>query len=231
MLHQKKSVLKTAGAEALPLAIAIAAYGMSYGVLATQVNFSLITTVAMSVFVFSGSAQLVAVAMLAGGAGTASILLTVILLNLRNLLYGAALSEGLAPAKKWTRLLAFGISDEPFVLASARFKKVGPDPCYFAVVAGIFYIAWIFAALFGALIGNQLDPQKWGLDLAFPATFAALLVPGLKGKPVIGTALAAVVIALVLEFIKPGNELTIIMTGLFAPLFGLYLHRRGRAHA
>ncbi|MCO7128293.1 AzlC family ABC transporter permease [Sporolactobacillus shoreicorticis] len=226
MLHQKKSTVKTACVEAFPLAIAIAAYGMSYGVLAMQVNFSLLTTVAMSVFVFSGSAQLVTVAMLAGGAGLTSVLLTVILLNLRNLLYGAALAEGIEPAKKWTRLLAFGVTDEPFVLASARFKKVGPDPTYFAVVAAIFYIAWIFASFFGALIGNQLDPQKWGLDLAFPVTFAALLVPGLKGKPVIGTALTAVILALCLEGFKPGNELTIILTGLLAPLVGLFIHRR-----
>lgn len=222
----KSAVLKTASVEALPLAIAIAAYGVSYGVLATQVNFNVLTAALMSVLVFSGSAQLVAVAMLSGGAGLASVLVTVVLLNLRNLLYGAALAEGLAPAGKWTSLLAFGISDEPFVLASSRFKTVGPDPFYFAVVAGIFYIAWIFASLTGALIGGQLDPQKFGLDLAFPVTFAALLVPGLKGKPVIGTALAAVVMTLVLEWMKPGNELTIILTGLLAPLIGLYLHRR-----
>jgi hypothetical protein len=43
---------------------------------------------------------------------------------------------------------------------------------------------------------------------------------------VIGTVLAATVIAMVLEYLKPGNELTIIITGLLAPLVGLYLHRR-----
>ncbi|WP_240697375.1 AzlC family ABC transporter permease [Sporolactobacillus sp. THM19-2] len=80
----------------------------------------------MSLPVFSGSAQLVTVAMLAGGAGMASILLTTLLLNLRNLLYGAALAEGLAPAGKWKWLISFGISDEPFVLASSRFQKTGP---------------------------------------------------------------------------------------------------------
>ncbi|GAY78142.1 branched-chain amino acid transport protein AzlC [Sporolactobacillus inulinus] len=99
MRFAKREVFKTASVEALPLAIAIAAYGVSYGVLATQVNFNVLTAVLMSVLVFSGSAQLVAVAMLAGGAGIASVLLTVVLLNLRNLLYGAALAEGLAPAK------------------------------------------------------------------------------------------------------------------------------------
>jgi 4-azaleucine resistance transporter AzlC len=225
-MDHRKGTLKAACLEALPLAIAIAAYGLSYGVMAVQAGFSFLTAVAMSVFVFSGSAQLVAVAMAAGGAGMISILLTVVLLNLRNLLYGAALAEGLTPAGKWKALLAFGISDEPFVLASSHFKRFGPDPVYFSVVTGMFYIAWILAGYFGALMGSQLDPQKWGLDLAFPVTFAALLVPGLKGKPVIATALAAAVIAISMDYFAPGNQLTIITTGLLAPLVGLWLHGR-----
>lgn len=223
---KKKETIKTGFIEALPLAIAIASYGLSYGVLATQANFCLMGTVAMSMLVFSGSVQMVAVAMLAAGASLASVLITSILLNLRNLLYGAALAEGLAPAKKWKWLLSFGVSDEPFVLGSSRFKKYGPDPLYFGIVTGTFYIAWVSSSLIGALIGNQVDPQKWGLDLAFPITFTALLIPGLKEKPVIATALAAAMIAIGLEYFMPGNEFTIIITGASAPLVGLYLKRR-----
>ncbi|MED4902893.1 AzlC family ABC transporter permease [Parageobacillus thermoglucosidasius] len=224
-MGDKRKSVKAGFAEALPLAIAIGAYGLSYGVLATQAHFSWISAVAMSVFVFSGSVQLVTVAMLTSGASLASVLFTSTLLNLRNLLYGAALAEGIAPAKKWRWLLSFGVSDEPFVLGSSRFKKYGPDPLYFAVVAGIFYIVWVMSSLIGALMGNQADPQKWGLDLAFPVTFVALLIPGIREKPAVETALAAVLIALGLEAWRPGNELTIIITGIAAPLVGLYLSR------
>lgn len=227
-MDDKKRTIKTAFAEALPLAIAIAAYGLSYGVLATQAKFSLAGAVAMSLLVFSGSVQMVTVAMLTAGANLTSVLVTSVLLNLRNLLYGAALAEGLAPAKKWRWLLSFGVSDEAFVLGSSRFKQYGPDPLYFGIVAGTFYLAWIFSSLMGALMGNQIDPQKWGLDLAFPITFAALLIPGLKEKPVIATALAAAVIAIGMEYAMPGNEFTIIVTGLVAPLVGLYLKRRSQ---
>lgn len=225
-MNEKKGTMQTGFTDALPLAIAIAAYGLSYGVLATQANLSLVGTVLMSLLVFSGSVQMVAVSMLAAGASPASVLFTSVLLNLRNLLYGAALAEGLAPAKKWMWLLAFGVSDEPFVLGSSRFKKYGPDPLYFGTVTVTFYVAWIFSSLIGALIGNQIDPQKWGLDLAFPVTFAALIVPGLKGRPVIATACAAVAITVVLECVMPGNEFTIIITGILSPLVGLGLNGR-----
>lgn len=221
----KRQTIRTSFIEALPLAIAIAAYGLSYGVLAMQAKLGLLAAVAMSLLVFSGSAQMVAVAMLATGAGIVSVMIASILLNLRNLLYGAALAEGLAPAGKWRWLLSFGISDEPFVLASARFKRVGPEPLYFGIVAGTFYIAWFLASLTGALIGDQIDSEKWGLDLAFPTTFVALLIPGLKGKPVIATALTAVVLACSLEYFMPGNDFTIIITGVLSPLVGLYVKR------
>ena len=222
-----KQKIKTAFFEALPLAIAIATYGISYGVLATQAKLAIPVTVLMSVLVFSGSVQMVVVAMLSVGASLVSILFTTVLLNLRNLLYGAALAEGILPAKKWRWLLAYGVSDEPFVLGSARFKKYGPDPLYFGVITGTFYLAWVLSTLIGTLIGNQVDPQKWGLDLAFPITFVALLIPSLKGKPIVATALTATAIGIGLEYFIPGNEFTIIVAGVLAPLVGLYT--RGRS--
>ncbi|RWR09264.1 AzlC family ABC transporter permease [Siminovitchia fortis] len=222
-----KHTIKTGFIEALPLAIAIGAYGLSYGVLAKQANFSLTAAVAMSMLVFSGSVQLVTVAMLASGTTMPSVLFTSILLNLRNLLYGAALAEGLAPAKrKWRWLLSFGVSDEPFVLGSARFKKYGPDPLYFGAVAATFYSAWILSSYFGAFIGDKIDPLMFGLDLAFPVTFTALLIPSLKGKPVIATAVTAAVIVFLLEYFWPGNDLIVVVTGVLAPLAGLYAARR-----
>ncbi|NGQ94205.1 branched-chain amino acid ABC transporter permease [Brevibacillus sp. SYP-B805] len=227
-MNDKKSAIKTGFTEALPLAVAIAAYGLSYGVLATQANISLMGAVAMSLLVFSGSVQMVTVAMLTAGANLTSILFTSVLLNLRNLLYGAALAEGLAPAKKWRWLLSFGVSDEPFVLGSSRFKQYGPDPLYFGIVVGTFYMAWAFSSFIGALIGNQVDPQQWGLDLAFPVTFVALLIPGLQEKPVIATALTAAGLAIGLECVMPGNEFTIIITGVLSPLVGLYVKRRSQ---
>lgn len=222
-----KSAVKVGFFEALPLAIAVAAYGLSYGVLAKQAQFSFMSIIAMSLLVFSGSVQMVVVAMLASGATMPSVLFTSVLLNLRNLLYGAALAQGLSSVKrKWRWLLSIGVSDETLVLGSARFKKYGPDPYYFAAVVATFYIAWSISSIMGAVIGDQIDPLKWGLDLAFPVTFVALLIPSIKGKPVIATALTAAVTACVLEYFMPGNDFTIIATGVLSPFVGLYLARR-----
>ncbi|GIN15051.1 hypothetical protein J32TS2_04070 [Shouchella clausii] len=217
----RKQITQAAITEAFPLALAIAAYGISYGVLATQGGFTFGQTVTMSMFVFSGSAQLVTAGMMAGGASAISILAAVLLLNLRNLLYGAALANTVSLAGKWRFALAFGVSDEPFVLASAREQKHGPDPFYFAIVFVCFYLSWVFASLAGALLGAQVDPLTWGLDFVFPVTFTALLVPSLKGRPAIATALAAIGICLLFHYSGFREELIVIAAGMLAPLAGL----------
>ncbi|QTM99101.1 branched-chain amino acid ABC transporter permease [Sediminibacillus dalangtanensis] len=222
------ATVKIALLEALPLATAIAAYGLSFGVLANQAGFHPGEATAMSVLVFSGSVQLAAAGMLIGGAGMVSVLITATLLNLRNLLYGAALSKGISTAGRWRWALSFWVSDEPFVLGSARFTKYGPDPLYFAVISFTFYIAWVFATLAGALIGGEIDPHQWGLDLAFPLTFTALLIPSLRKRPEITTALAAAILTTGMEFVFPDNPLTIIATGVAAPFAGLLMARRDR---
>jgi len=222
--HQKESI-KAGLIESFPLTVSIVATAFSFGILATQANLSVIEAVGMSVLIFSGSVQFITVAMLAAGAGFASILLTSLLFNMRNVLYGVGIGAGLVPAKKWRWLLYHGISDETFVLCSARFKKYGPDPLYFSAVIASFYVTLNVFVLLGALVGNQFDPQKWGLDLAFPITFAALLAPSLKDYPTIATVVAGVMIAFSLEYFWPGNQFTIILTGVLAPFVGLYLHK------
>lgn len=208
--------------EALPLAAAIATYGLSYGVLALQAHLDFPQALAMSLLVFSGSVQLVAVGMLSSGAGAVNILLAAALLNLRNLLYGAALAENLSAAgKKWRYLLVFGVSDEPFVLGSARFRKKGPDPVYFGVMTALFYLAWVLSSLGGTLIGGGLDFRRLGLDLAFPVAFTALLTPSLEGLPGAVTALAAAALTCTLNAAFPGNTFAVIAAGAAAPLLGL----------
>ncbi len=226
-MFTKQQTVRTALLEALPLALAIAAYGLSYGVLATQAHWSLWSTILMSLLVFSGSVQLVIVAMFISGAALPSMLITAVLLNLRNLLYGAALADNLAPAsRKYRWLLAFGVSDESFVLGNIRYQKYGADPLYFGVVAGTFYSAWVVASYIGAYLGDLIDPVRWGLDLAFPITFVALLIPALTQKPIIATAITALGMASLLHHMMPNSEFNLILTGIIAPLVGLYIARR-----
>ncbi len=100
----KNSSTKAAIVDGLPIAIAIGSYGISYGVLAHQADFTILTATVMSMLIFAGSVQLVAVAMYAAGATIPAILFAAFLLNLRDFLYGMDLARDL---KKSEATMAF----------------------------------------------------------------------------------------------------------------------------
>ncbi|GMA50960.1 hypothetical protein GCM10025857_23170 [Alicyclobacillus contaminans] len=122
--------------------------------------------------------------------------------------------------------MAFGVSDEPFVLGSARFRACGPDPMYFAVVALTFYLTWILASFIGAIIGSHINTTGLGLELAFPMTFVAILMQILVDIQVISTAAAGAAIAIVIEAVSPGSPYVILIAGIISPLVGCYVRSR-----
>ena len=44
------------------------------------------------------------------------------------------------------------------------------------------YVFWNLGTLLGALVGNAIDPEKFGLDAAFPAAYVAMVWPLLRDR-------------------------------------------------
>ncbi len=95
----------------------------------------------------------------------------------------------------------------------------------------LFYAAWVSSSFIGVWVGDQIDPIRFGLDLAFPAAFTALLVPALTHKAAWLTVGTAIIITIIAEWIAPNNGFTIILVGLLAPLVGIFTQKGEQAHA
>lgn len=164
--------------QALPIVMGYLPVGFAYGVLARKVGISEWNTVLMSVLVYAGSAQFIAVSLLAAAASPVSIVLTTFIVNLRHLLMSAALAPYL---RNWTRLqqalFAFELTDESFALHARRFPegRTGTAETYaLNVTAQLSWVAGSAMGIFGSnLIG---DVKPLGLDYALSAMFIALLV-------------------------------------------------------
>ncbi|GAF14612.1 LOW QUALITY PROTEIN: AzlC family protein [Bacillus sp. JCM 19046] len=221
-MNVKNATVRTVWIEGGPVALAIASYGVSYGVLANQADFSILTAVAMSMLLFAGSVQLASVAMWALGAFQ---LLAHFYLICGTFFMVLTLQLTKQKAKGWRITHSFGVSDEPYLLSKLHFAKAGSDPLYFSLITWLFYVTWVCASFVGVMVGDAVDPVQWGLDLAFPAAFTALLIPALKGKGALVTLLAAGMIAWLCERIAPGNSWTILIVGILSPLFGMALDK------
>jgi predicted branched-subunit amino acid permease len=216
----------SAAGVAVPVAFAVAAYGLSYGVLAVAAGLSPLVTTLSSVLVLAGGAQFAFVGVLAAGGAPMTGAVGGLLLNLRYLAFGLAIAR-LLPSAPLPRRLAdsYIVFDESVALALTaprgeavrRFRWVGV-----AAATG-----WIVSTAVGAYGGTLLgDPEVLGLDAAFPAGFLALLAPWLRQRDGRLAAVVGAGLALALTPVAPPG-VPIIAAGLGA-VVAMVVVRRAR---
>lgn len=160
---------------AVPIGIGYIPVAITFGILGKTGGLPLAPVLAMSLAVFAGAAQFMALSLLLAGTAGGQIVLAVFLLNLRHLLFSANLSRKLPRlSKAATAALAFGITDEVFSVASAEQKL---PPRYLLGLELGAWTAWSGGTALGYVAGNLLPPElaaAFGTGLY--ALFASLAV-------------------------------------------------------
>jgi 4-azaleucine resistance transporter AzlC len=190
---------------AQPIVVSDFAFGIAYGVLSRQAGMSLTEALLMSGLVSAGSAQVAALGMWSANLPVASLILTTLLINLRHLLMGAALAPRLKRLAGWQAFVsAYFLYDESFALSVTE-PENGDGGGFLIGSGAALFFSWVGATALGQLAGQVLpDPARWGLDFAFPAAFAALLVSLWKGRSDLLPWLAAAGVAVAASFWLPG---------------------------
>ena len=177
-----------AGAKAItPLVIGAIPLGIIFGTLAQSSGLSFGGAIAMSALVFAGSAQFIALGLLATGTALPIIILTTFVVNLRHLLYSLSLVTHVKDLSAiWKVILGFWLTDEVFAIAIDRYRK-GERSRYkhwYYLGAAIFmYTNWQLCTLIGLTLGHLIpDAASWGLDFAMSVTFIGMVMPYLKNR-------------------------------------------------
>ncbi|SFN32796.1 4-azaleucine resistance probable transporter AzlC [Formivibrio citricus] len=189
--------------DTLPMMVGAAPFGLIFGALAVSAGVSAAATIGMSALVFAGSSQFVAVSLLAAGAAWPVICLTTLVVNLRHALYSATLQ----PYAKdwplaWRWVLSFWLTDETFAVVEHRFRYHGLEGARWYQLGSSLsmYGNWLLWTVFGVVLGSNLPGlSDWGLDFAMLATFAAIVAPQLRQRPVLAAAMTAGATALLLQ--------------------------------
>ncbi len=203
----------------LIMGVAFVIFGTSFGVLAVAAGASVTQATVMSLFVFTGASQMSAVSVLASGGNAASALGGAILIGGRNAVYGLAMAPVLRESKFVARLLgAQWVIDETTALVTAEPQET--RRMTFWVSAPILYFSWCFGTFIGAMVGSNINPSDFGLDVAFPVMFTAMLAPHLKTPAGKKAALFGGITTVVLApFLPIGVPVLVAATGM---LFGLH---------
>lgn len=190
-----------------PILLGVIPFGITCGVMGLTAGLTPFETVAMSLVVFAGAAQFIAITMITSGAAWGLIVLTTLIVNLRHLLMGASLAPSMAPLSLPGKiLLSFLMTDEAYAVTVSRIDSKGYSPA-FQFGAGIsIYVTWGVTTLAGALAGSRIpDPLAWGLDFALPASFLVLLLPRLKDRISLTVCVVAGVISVAGSVYLPGK--------------------------
>ncbi|NMB40581.1 MAG: AzlC family ABC transporter permease [Firmicutes bacterium] len=225
-----KGEIKNGLLRSIPIMFGYFPIGFAFGVLAVNAGLGILESVLMSLLVYAGSSQLIAVSLLAGQAGLLAVTLTTFLVNLRHSLMSAALAPHLGNFNiRQLAFFSYELTDETFAVHSLDFKKEeNPPPPRVFTINILAHFAWVGYTLLGAWTGSVLtNLEAWGLDYALPAMFIALLILQLENTKRIYVALFSLIFSTLFSLGLGGHWYVIISTVLAASL-GLALEKANR---
>ena len=219
--------------DSLGIMVSAGGFGLVYGLTAGEAGFSPLEASAMSVFVFAGAAQFVAIGYVVGGVSWLAIVLLTAFLNARHLLYAAALAPYLVDQPRWLRaLMAHLLTDEAFALAIAHFRRIGRGDVrgYWMGAIVSTFIPWNVATVIGVTIGGSIpDPTQFGLDVIFPAAMGGLAVGLITGRRELVAAIAGAALGVGVG-LAWDPAAGIIAGGIIGPLVGMAVRPGAREH-
>lgn len=215
--------------DTIPLVVGAIPFGLIFGTLSAGSGLSAGATLAMSAFVFAGSAQFIALGLLAAGSSVPIIILTTFVVNLRHLLYSASLLPYVRHLpQRWLAPMAFWLTDETFAVVIGRFSRrpaSGHNRWYYLGSALAMYLNWQLCTFLGITVGQSIpNAAGWGLDVAMPVTFIGMIIPYLKNRP---TWLSVVVAGLVSVMAYPlPHKVGLILAAMMGIAAGLLAESR-----
>jgi 4-azaleucine resistance transporter AzlC len=203
--------------DALAISASAAVSGASFGAITVASGSPWWTPLLMSVVVFAGGAQFMAVGITTTGGSPLAAVLAGLLLNLRLLPFGLAIGNLLGQHPLHKLLGSHLLTDETVAFTLAQRDPTQARTAFW--LSGLcLFTAWNTGVLIGALLGNSIgDPTTFGLDAAFPAALLALVLPALIDRPTRRAALTGAAIALATTpFTPAGVPVLLGLTGLLA---------------
>jgi 4-azaleucine resistance transporter AzlC len=181
--------------------VGAAPFGVIFGTLAIGSGLPVWLTLGLSLLVFGGSSQFVAVSLIGSSTALPVIWLTTFVVNLRHALYSATLLPyARALPARWRWALAFWLTDETFAVVENQLRHhtdVRDGAWYWLGSSLAMYGNWQVWTLVGVLLGQSVPGlATLGLDFAMVATFAAIVALQLRQRPVLFAALVAGTVAL-----------------------------------
>lgn len=177
LIQVKKQALLAAFPYTLPVMTGYLFLGIAFGVLLTSKGFSPWWALVMSITIYAGAMQFVAVALMTGPFAPLTAALITFMVNARHLFYGLSLLTRFRDMGRAKLIPIFGLTDETYSLFCLTKAPEGVSKKWFDIwISVLDHLYWISGCMIGAVIGANLPFDGTGIDFAMTALFAVIFL-------------------------------------------------------
>lgn len=223
MKRFKTNLLKT-----VPVMAGYLVLGAGFGIVLQSHGYGVLWALGMSVFIYAGSMQFVAINLISAGAGLISVALTTLMVNARHLFYGISMIDKYRGAGKYKPYIIFGLTDETYSLVCSDETMDKKD--YFQVSI-LNQAYWVTGSVIGSVLGSLIPWDFNGVDFALTALFVTVFTEQwLSTKDHLPGIFGVVISVACLLIFGAGNFLIPSMIGISIALVVLDLVRKKVHH-
>ena len=177
MKQENNHLLRRAFVATLPVMAGYVVLGTGFGILFQSKGYGLFWAAAMSIFIYAGSMQYLAVDLLTGGVSLIAAAVTTLMVNARHLFYGISMIgkyQNMGPYKPY---LIFGLTDETYSLNCGELPAgITNAPRYYFLVSILNQSYWVLGTALGSLLGQIVPFSTEGIDFSLTALFITVFV-------------------------------------------------------
>lgn len=221
-------VLPAALRATVPVLLGYLTIGIAFGLLLSRSGLAWWLAPLMSVIVYAGAAQFMALGLLGAGTDIVQIAILTLVINARHMVYGLSLLERFARTGRRRPYLIYALTDETYgiltTVSPPEAATEGEKADFYAAVTALDQAYWVAGSTLGALAGGLIRVDTRGLDFALTALFVVLLVEQMKTvrRPLPYLIAAA---STLLAFLAAGPE-RLLLFAIGLSILGLLVFRR-----
>ena len=216
----KKKALKAAFPRTIPVMTGYVFLGMAFGILLNAKGYGIFWALLMSLFIYAGSMQYVAISLLTAAFNPAAAFIMTLMVNARHLFYGLSMLDKFKNTGKLKPYLIFGLTDETFsVLCGTEPPEDISRPWYIFWVTLLDQFYWVFGSAVGSLLGSVVSFNTKGLDFVLTALFVVIFTGQWQETQNHGPAVTGVIVTLLCRIVFGSSAFLIpAMIGIFIVL-------------
>lgn len=182
-MQEKLKALKAAFPYTIPVMTGYLFLGMAFGILLNSKGYHFGWALFMSIIIFAGSMQYVAIDLLTTAFNPLNAFLMTLMVNARHLFYGLSLLGKYSDTGKKKPYLMFGLTDETFSILCATNPPPGVNRGWFMFFVTLLNQSyWVIACTLGGVLGSMVSFNTKGIDFVMTALFVVIFLEQWKSQ-------------------------------------------------